>query len=133
MILSDDQRKQLVAMRMARADGALADAATLVDRGSCYGAVNRCYYAMFHAASALAIRDDCDFHKHRAVISWFQREYVKTGRLSPEFGKAFQQAFGRRCDADYTDVATFTTAEVAALLDQARRFVAEVKSLIEAA
>jgi uncharacterized protein (UPF0332 family) len=77
MTLSDDQRKQLVAMRLARADSALADASMLVDRGSCYGAINRCYYTMFHAASALAIQNDCSFHKHRAVISWFNREYVK--------------------------------------------------------
>ena len=115
-------------MRMARAESALADASTLVDRGSCYGAINRCYYAMFHAASALAIRDNCVFHKHRAVISWFSREYVKTGRFSRDLGKSFREAFDLRCDADYSDVATFTAAEVAAVLDRARRFVAEVQS-----
>jgi len=131
MILSDEQRKHLVMMRMAKAEDALADASILVGRGSCYGAVNRCYYAMFHAASALAIQDNCDFHKHRAVISWFHREYVKTGRLSRELGKAFQQAFDRRCDADYTDVAAFTAEQVSELLEQARQFVAEVKSLLK--
>ena len=132
MTYSEEERRQLAAMRMARADDALADAATLVDRGSCCGAINRCYYAMFHAASALAIHDNCDFHKHSAVISWFNREYVNTGRFSPESGKSLRLAFEQRCDADYTDAATFTTAEVAALLDQARRFVAEVKALLQA-
>ena len=87
---------------------------------------------MFYAASALAIRDDCDFHKHRAVISWFNREYVKTGRFTREFGKSLRAAFDWRCEADYTDVATFTATEVAALLERARRFVAEVKLLLQA-
>jgi len=41
-------------------------------------------------------------------------------------------AFDQRCDADYTDVATFTADQVAAMLEQARRFVAEVKSLLQA-
>jgi uncharacterized protein (UPF0332 family) len=132
MTFSDEERQQLAAMRMAKANDALADASTLADRGSCYGVINRCYYAMFHAASALAIRDGCDFHKHRAVISWFNREYVKTGRFSRESGKSFRLAFEQRCDADYTDVATFTTTEVAVLLEQARRFVTEVKSLLQA-
>ncbi len=131
MILSDDERRQLVAMRVARADDALADAATLVDRGSCYGTVNRCYYAMFHAASALAIRDNCAFHKHRAGISWFSREYVKTRRLSRDSGKWLRVAFDQRCDADYSDAATFTAEQVEATLDQARRFVAEVKVLLQ--
>ena len=132
MTLSDDQRQQLVAIRMAKADSVLADASMLADRGSSLSAVNRCYYAMFHAASALAIHNNCDFHKHRAVISWFQREYVKTGRVSPEFGVALQRVFENRCDADYTDVATFTAEQVAAMLEEARRFVTEVKSLLQA-
>jgi uncharacterized protein (UPF0332 family) len=45
---------------------------------------------------------------------------------------AMRMAFDQRCDADYTDVATFTAEQVAAMLDQARRFVAEVKSLLQA-
>ena len=132
MTLSDDQRQQLVAIRMGKADSVLAEASMLADCGSSLGAVNRCYYAMFHAASALAIHNNCDFHKHRAVISWFQREYVTTGRVSPEFGAALQKVFENRCDADYADVAAFTADEVAAMLEQARRFVAEVKSLLQA-
>jgi uncharacterized protein (UPF0332 family) len=131
MILSDEQRKDLVAIRMAKAEDALADASTLVDRGSCSGAINRCYYAMFHAVSALAIRDNCDFHKHRAVISWFSREYIKTGRVSRELGKSLRLAFDQRCDADYSDVIAFTASEVGSLLEQTRRFLAEVKSLLQ--
>jgi uncharacterized protein (UPF0332 family) len=115
---------------MAKADSVLADASMLADRGSSLSAVNRCYYAMFYAASALAIHNDRDFHKHRAVISWFQREYVKTGRVSPEFGAALQMVFENRCDADYSDVATFTAEQIATMLDQARRFVAGVRSLV---
>ena len=132
MNLSDDQRRQLVAIRMAKADSVLADALMLADRGSSLSAVNRCYYAMFHAASALAIHNNCDFHKHRAVISWFQREYVKSGRVSPEFGAALQRTFEYRCDADYTDVAAFTAEQVADTVEETRRFVAEVKSLLQA-
>jgi uncharacterized protein (UPF0332 family) len=132
MIRSDDDREKLASMRMARADAVLADASMLVNCGSSLSAVNRCYYAMFYAASALAIRDDCDFHKHRAVISWFNREYLKTGRFSLEVGKSFRMAFDRRCDADYTDAATFPTEQVADMLEQARQFVTEVKSLLQA-
>jgi uncharacterized protein (UPF0332 family) len=131
MTNSEEECKQLAAMRMVKADSALADASMLVERGSSYGAINRCYYAMFHAASALAIRDNCVFHKHRAVISWFLREYVKSGRIARELGKSLQQAFERRCDADYTDAANFTAEEVKALFEQARRFVVEVKSLLK--
>ena len=132
MTFSEEERRQLVSMRIAKADHALADASLLAERGSAYGTINRCYYAMFHAATALAIQDNCDFHKHRPVISWFHREYIKIGRLPAELGKAFQRAFDRRSDADYSDVAEFAGEQVAEMLDQARRFVAEVKSILQA-
>ena len=131
MTYSEDERRQLAAMRMAKADAVLSDASLLTACGSNLSAINRCYYAMFYAASALAIHNNCDFHKHRAVISWFDREYVNTGRFSRECGKSFRAAFDRRCDADYTDVATFTAEQVTTMVEQARRFVAEVKSLLQ--
>ena len=51
-------------------------------------------------------------------------------RPSPASRSGWPSSSG--CDADYTDAAAFTVAEVAALLDQARRFVAEVKALLHA-
>jgi uncharacterized protein (UPF0332 family) len=86
---------------------------------------------MFHAASALAIRNDCDFHEHTAIISWFNREYVKAGGFPRECGKSPRLGYDQRCDADYSDAVTFTVEEAADLLDQARRFVAEVKALLQ--
>ena len=131
MTLSDEQRRQLVAIRMAKADSTFADALLLAEHGSSLSAVNRCYYAMYYAASALAIHNDCDFHKHRAVISRFQREYVKPRRVDPQIGAAaFQRVFEDRCNADYANVPAFTSEQVAEMLDQTRHFVAEVKALL---
>ena len=116
---------------LAKADQALADAATLHTRESLTGTTNRCYYAMFYAASALAIHDGFTFHKHRAVISYIHREYVKTGRISKDLGRGLLAAFDRRTEADYHAMVHFSVDDVAELLDQARRFAAEVASLLQ--
>ncbi len=130
MILSDDQKKQLIALRLDKADEALNDASTLITHGSLRGVMNRCYYAVFYAASALAIRDGRTFHKHRGLISWFHQEYMKTGHLPKHLGRFFQKAFSSRCEADYEDVSSFPAEDVPQLLDDARRFVAELKSFL---
>ena len=117
---------------LAKADQALADAAILHTRESLTGTMNRCYYAMFYAASALAIRDGFTFHKHGAIISYIHREYVKAGRISKDLGRGLLAAFDHRTEADYHAMVHFGLDDVAELLDQARRFVAEVKSLIQA-
>jgi uncharacterized protein (UPF0332 family) len=87
---------------------------------------------MFYAASALAIRDGLALHKHRAVISYIHREYVKTHRISSDLGGALLAAFDWRTDADYHVMVRFGLEEVSELLKQAQRFVAEVKSLLHA-
>ena len=46
--------------------------------------------------------------------------------LAPSFG-----AFDKRCDADYDDLVELGHDELSETLEQARRFVAEVKSLLQ--
>jgi uncharacterized protein (UPF0332 family) len=132
MTQSDEESTVIVGMRLAKAEQFINDAFTLITHGSALSALNRCYYAMFQAATALAIRDHCTFHKHQAVISWFPQNYIKTGRLPRDSGKALQKAFTNRCDADYEDVVAFPIEEAAELLEQARQFVDRVKSLLRA-
>ena len=95
MSLSDAQREHIVELRLANARQMLADASNMLAGGSLRSAANRGYYAVFYAASALAMRDKQTFRKHKGVISYFQRAYVKTGRLPKELGGIFQDAFER--------------------------------------
>ena len=132
MILSEEQRRALTVLRLGSADEALADASTLLEHGSLRGAMNRCYYALFHTTSALAIRDDLTVRTHSGLISYFHKAYVKTDRLPRDMGRILQEAFENRYDADYKDMIRFDADDVSELLKEARRFVAEVKSLLQA-
>jgi uncharacterized protein (UPF0332 family) len=132
MSLSEAQRRHIVEVRLANAEQMLVDAASMLAGGSLRSAANRCYYAVFYAASALAMRDNQTFHKHSGVISYFHTAYVKTGRLPKELGTIFRYAFDKRCDADYDDLVELQQDDLSELLQQARRFIAEVKSLLQA-
>jgi uncharacterized protein (UPF0332 family) len=131
MSLSDAQRKHIVQVRMDNAEQMLADAANMLANGSLRSAANRSYYAVFYAASALAMRDNQTFRKHSGLIAYFHAAYVKTGRTPKELGGIFQRAFDNRRDADYDDLIDLGQDELSEMLQQAKRFVAEVKSLIQ--
>jgi uncharacterized protein (UPF0332 family) len=131
MTFSDTQRQHIVEIRLANAEQMLADAANMLASGSLRSAANRCYYAVFYAASALAMRDNQTFRKHSGVISYFHTAYVKTGRLPKQLGGVFQRAFDNRCEADYDDLIEFRQDELSELLEQAGKFVAEIKSLLQ--
>jgi uncharacterized protein (UPF0332 family) len=131
MTLSDAQRQHIVEIRLTNAAQMLADASNMLAGGSLRSAANRCYYALFYAASALAMRDNQTFRKHSGVISYFHTAYVKTGLLPKELGGVLQRAFDYRCEADYDDVIELRQDELSELLKQAERFVFEIKSLIQ--
>lgn len=130
MTLTEEQRRQLIQLRLENADQALADAAVLLDAKSLRGASNRCYYAMFYAASALAIRDNKDFRKHSGLISYFHAEYMNTRRLPRDLGQMFVNAFDNRCQTDYRDELKLTLQDVTNTLEDAKHFVAELKKLL---
>ena len=132
MTLTEEQRRQLIRLRLQNADQALADTAVLLDAKSLRGASNRCYYAMFYALSALAIRENRSFVKHRGLISYFHAEYMKTNRLPRDLGEALQRAFRNRSETDYQDELKVSLQDVADSLEDAKYFVTELKRFMQA-
>ena len=131
MSFPEAQRQHIINVRLSNADQMLVDASSMLASDSLRSAANRCYYAVFYAASALAMRDNQTFRKHGGLISYFHAAYVKTGRLPKELGSIFQRVFDNRCEADYDDLAELRHEELSETLQRARRFVAEVKSLLK--
>ena len=103
----------LVSYRLDAANERLATAKDNIDDGHYKDSINRSYYAMFTAIRALLAERSVDFSKHSAVISYFQREFIKTSIFPKEYSKYLQAAFQIRNDCDYADffVASKTDAE----------------------
>ena len=54
-----------------------------------------------------------DFSKHSGAISYFQKEFIKTGKFDIKYSKILQNAFQIRNTCDYDDfyIATKNDAE----------------------
>ncbi len=65
------------------------------------GTVNRAYYAMFHAVSALLLLDGKRYKKHSGVITAFGRDYAKIGLVPKEYAEFLNKAYDVRNKADY--------------------------------
>jgi len=59
---------------------AINDIQKMLDNGMISAAMNRIYYAGFYIVSALLLLDGFSNSKHRQLIGYFNREYVKPGR-----------------------------------------------------
>jgi uncharacterized protein (UPF0332 family) len=111
----------------------VADADLLAEAGSWNGCANRRYYACFYAASALMARDGISTSKHTGVRSFLNQHYVRTGRVAQGLGDFYNALFDTRLDGDYEDLLAFDEQQVRPLISDAKRFVARVEELPQAA
>ena len=76
-----DNRRELIKYRLESARERLDSAEILFLNGNYKDSIGRSYYAMFTAVRALLARDGVDYSKHAGVISYFQKEYIKTQKI----------------------------------------------------
>ena len=117
--------KGRTAARSARllVDPAVADA---------NGAVNRAYFAMFHAARTALTAVDSDLghvKRHATVIGRFGRHIVKGRGLNVQLGRDLSLAFDLRTIADYEPV-RIDLRDAAELVGTAEGFVAAVEQFL---
>ena len=98
-----ENRQALMRYRLSMAKERLDSSKLLLEHASYKDSIGRSYYAMFTAVRAILALDGVDFKKHAGVISYFQRESVKTKIFDVKYSKYLSQAFQIRNNTDYAD------------------------------
>jgi len=93
-------------------------------------AVNRIYYGMFYMLLALALKNGFKTSKHSQLLGWFNKEFVKTGKIDREIGKIIHKAFEDRTDGDYGIFVRFEKEEVMEKFNDMKRFLFELEKLL---
>jgi uncharacterized protein (UPF0332 family) len=93
--------KQNVLAHLRKAQERLKDAEGMFSLDRYAGTVNRTYYAMFEAASAMLASLGLEFQSLQGVINKFGELLAKTGKVESRFGHSLKEAFELREDADY--------------------------------
>jgi len=86
-------------------------------------AVNRAYFAVYHAAQACLLTEDINPKTHGGVISQFGRVFIKSGKLEKELGHILNELEEERIMADYMAAPEFLVEDVELHLENARKFV----------
>jgi len=74
--------------------------------------VNRYYYSLYYAVSALLLSEDIETKTHKGVISEFNRLMVRSGNFSKEEGRLLTKVFQWRTKGDYDDDEDYTVEDV---------------------
>ncbi len=95
-MIKEDDRKILINYRLEHAKETIVVSQFLIDSSQLVVAVNRIYYGMYYAVTALAIKYRFETSKHLQLIVWFNKEFISTGTLNPYYGKILRNAFQNR-------------------------------------
>lgn len=130
--MTPEEKTTYLQYRLHRSKETLLEARTLFEQNLFSGAMNRIYYAMFYAVSALALLHGFSTASHAQLRGYFNRKFIKTGIISVEFGKLYGDAFDNRTKGDYDDLVTFEREQVDDMLKNAEKFIDAVSKLVQA-
>ena len=126
----DKELIDLAFYRLEKAKTDLNDAKKTLELEMFDTAANRSYYAIFHSARAILALDGQDYKKHSGVISNFQKNYIKTGKLNKEMSNIIKSAFDMRIDSDYEDFYVVPKEDVIRQVEEADYFVCKIEEYL---
>lgn len=85
---------------------------------------------MFYTTQALLLTKNLSFSKHKAVISVFAKEFVKTGPLSGKLHRYLRDAFRVRQLGDYGAPGSVSREKTKTIIEQAREFIEEIEEYL---
>ena len=130
MSLTDDERRIMVDLEMERADKIIEQFETLRKQQYWDTLVNRMYYAIFHAVSALMIHNAISIHTHRGALNAFNKEFVRTGVFTEDEGHLFSKLEGLRERGDYNCFVDATEDEIVPLIEPLKALIEKIKTKI---
>ena len=93
-------------------------------------AVNRIYYGIFYALSALALKYNFQSSKHLQLIGWFNKSFIKAGIIPIKYGKILRNSFENRMDGDYAPYTEFSENYILDMLNDMKDFINKIEEII---
>ncbi len=123
-------KEDLVQYRLEKSANSLEEAKTLAEIKHWDTVANRLYYSCFYAVTAYFAHQDIKAITHTGIKSAFHQSLIKTGLLSIELGKLYNDLFNKRQEADYKDFASFEAEVIEPLIDEVEVFIEKIEELI---
>ena len=128
--LPDKEHLEISQLQLERAKQILKSIPALIEIEDYYSAVNRAYYAAFHAIKALEVLDNYDSKKHSGLMNHFRLEYIKTGKFDVKYSEILKALAEYRQDSDYDIFASITLEIAQQQYENAKEFVNAIEEYL---
>jgi uncharacterized protein (UPF0332 family) len=128
-MINGDKKKN-AQLGIIRAKQAMDDAEANARDARWYVSANRLYFAAFCMVSALLQQNDFLAYTHKGVKQLFGLHFVKTGIVSKEMNKLYDDLLDLRQEGDYDMFYIATADDILPLIEPTKAFINEIERLI---
>lgn len=123
-------RNEYVQYRLERAKKSLQIGEKLLKDGFYEDAINRIYYAVYYAVSALLYTRKLYPKTHRGMKSLFNKEFIQTGLIDKSQEDFYSQIFARRFEADYEDFFQIDLPRTKHYYEDAKKLITIIEDIL---
>ena len=131
MTLDQKDREQLIQYRVMQALETVETVDFLIQNNKLHTAVNRIYYGIFYSLLALGLKYGFESSKHLQLIGWFNKEFIRSGKIDVKYGRIVREAYDIRRTGDYDAYIEFEKAEVEKYFQDMKDFTLFIKKFIQ--
>lgn len=129
----EEKTRELVKVRLEKAEEDMDTAEELLSLKRYRAAVNRSYYALFSITTAVLLTKRLERSKHAGIEAAFNQHFIKTKIFDIEYGKIFDYVRKKREESDYTAKATVDRKTAEAIVKDSKKFIRKMKEYIKLA
>lgn len=126
-------KETLFSYRFQQAEETLSEAKKMLEESfSPRSIINRSYYAMFYALLALFLKAGINTKtsKHIGVISLFDKEFVKTGKIDKHYSTILHETFDARQEGDYKEFIELSPEDASHFVKLAEEFLEGIRKIV---
>jgi uncharacterized protein (UPF0332 family) len=124
-------KRELVTVALARAKETLSEVVDVLIQNELWNtAVNRLYYACFHAVTALLASNDIYPKSHSGTNQLLGLHFIKTGIISKKTGEHYTDVFFMRQSADYEYEVEYEKVDVLKLIQPTADLIAQIEEIL---
>jgi len=131
MIKENEDRLNILNYRLEQSKRVSEEISAHIEKGFYVTAVNRMYYAMFYAVSALALLYKFETSKHLQLIGWFNKTFIKENKIELRHGESLRKIYEKRQKGDYEPFVEFSKNEVEQMCLDMNDFILAIEHFIK--
>ncbi|MDE6484878.1 MAG: HEPN domain-containing protein [Duncaniella sp.] len=128
--LDPQSRIDLISYKLDKARNTITESKYLADAEYFNTAINRLYYSVYYAASALMLSAGLEAATHKGIKNMLGLKFIHPGILPVEYGRIYQRLFDCRQEADYEDFVYYDKCTYDELLPLALKFIDTIAALV---